>query len=58
MLTLNIISIILVLFFLIMKQLYPYMGISTDSSLEESLGIPIQQIARVVVVDGNITNDK
>ena len=28
-LTLNIISIILVLFFLIMKQIYPYMGIST-----------------------------
>ena len=57
-LTLNIISIILVLFFLIMNQLYPYMGISTDSSLEESLGIPIQQIARVVVVDGNITNEQ
>ena len=51
-------SISTILFFLIIESLYPYFGIDTSSTLVESIGIPLQQVARVVAVDGNLTNNQ
>lgn len=56
--TLNIVSILLIVFLIIMKNVYPLLGISVTDSLIESIGIPIQQVARVVITDGNISDDQ
>ena len=42
---------------IIIKVIYPACGI-LPTEFEENLGIPLQQIARVVVTDGNITEDQ
>lgn len=52
-----IVSILVVIIVFIIESLYPVFGI-TKTELTESLAIPIQQVARVVVVDGNITKDQ
>lgn len=47
-----------IILYLVIVSLYPIIGISTSSTLEESIGIPIQQVARVVCTDGNITEEQ
>lgn len=49
------ISVIIIAFFI--ESLYPVLGIEKTEFIE-SIGIPIQQIARVVATDGNITESQ
>ena len=51
-------SICIIICFFIIQNLYPRFGIDTSSTLVESIGIPLQQVTRVVAVDGNITNEQ
>lgn len=56
-LVLNIINtIIIALIFIIQGPVYSKLGIV--SPFEESVGIPLQQIARVIVYDGKISNEQ
>lgn len=52
-----IISMCMIILSFIIESLYPIFGIK-KTEFVESLAIPIQQIARVVVVDGNITEEQ
>ncbi len=51
-------SIITIILFLIIQNLYTFLGITGTTLTEKSVSIPVQQIARVVATDGNITNEQ
>lgn len=46
-----------IILFMIIESLYPVFGLE-QSPFVEKLSIPLQQIARVVATDGNITNEQ
>lgn len=52
----SVISIFIIIY--IIQSLYPLFGIITTSTTEKAISIPIQQVARVISVDGNITNEQ
>ncbi len=51
-------SVITICVFLIIENLYTVFGISDTFLVEKGISIPIQQVARVVVTDGNITEEQ
>lgn len=51
-------SVITLIVFQVIQCFYSFFGVTMKSLIEESAGIPIQQVARVVITDGNITDDQ
>lgn len=53
-----VISFLTIVAFELIQIVYSLFGINMKGQIEEKIAIPIQQVARVVVTDGNITNEQ